>query len=162
MAIASKKIASAPAETAAPLDAVKVFEAASAPALELQANVRKAAEKGVEETRVAFERVKAAAEDASGSFEKSYTTASKGLLEFHGRAVDAMRANADAGFDFLKSIFTVKSVSEAITLNSEHARKQFEAVSFQAKDLATFAQKITTDAIEPIKSTFGKALAVKA
>ena len=50
----------------------------------------------------------------------------------------------------------VKSVSEAITLQGEHARKQFEAITFQGKEISTLAQKIAADAVEPIRTSLGK------
>jgi phasin len=136
--------------------ATEMYEAASAPVRDLQENVRKATERGVEETRAAYARVKAAAEEATGSLETSYSTASKGIVEFNTKALDAMRANTDAAFELMKALFSVKSVSEAITLQSEHARKQYEAMSFQAKELANLAQKVATDAAEPIKTTVAR------
>jgi phasin len=140
--------------------ATEMYEAASAPVRDMQENVRKATERGVEETRAAYARVKAAAEEATGSLETSYTTASKGIVEFNTKALDAMRANTDAAFDLMKALFSVKSVSEAITLQSEHARKQYEAMSFQAKELANLAQKVATDAAEPIKTTVARTFSV--
>jgi phasin len=133
--------------------ATEIYEAASGPVRDMQENVRKATERGVEETRAAYARVKAAAEEATGSLETSYSTASKGILEFNTKALEAMRANTDAAFDLVKALFSAKSLSEAITLQSEHARKQYEAMSFQAKELVNLAQKVAADAAEPIKST---------
>jgi hypothetical protein len=52
---------------------------------------------------------------------------------------------------------TVKSLAEAIELSSAHTRKQFEAVTAQTKDLAALAQKVTSEAVEPVKNGFGKA-----
>jgi phasin len=133
-----------------------IFDAAAAPVREIQENVRKVTEKSVEETRAAYARVKAAAEEATGSLETSYSTASKGIVEFNTKALEAVRANTDATFDLLKALFGVKSMSEAITLQTEHARKQFEALSFQAKELASLAQRVAMDAAEPIKATVAK------
>ncbi|MEA2935571.1 MAG: hypothetical protein QOD74_2217, partial [Variibacter sp.] len=38
-----------------------------------------------------------------------------------------------------------------------HARKQFETLSAQSKELASLAQKVSTETAEPIKAGFSKA-----
>lgn len=130
----------------------KAAEAISAPVTEMQTNVRKAVEKGVADTRAAYAKAKAAAEEATGAFEASYSTAAKGCVEFNAKALEALRANAEANFDFIKSVIGAKSVSEFVALQGEHARKQAEAISAQAKEIAALAQKVATESAEPIKS----------
>ena len=49
------------------------------------------------------------------------------------------------------------SFSEVIELSTSHARKQFEAVSEQTKELAALAQKVATESAEPLKSGVTKA-----
>jgi phasin len=134
----------------------KNAEAFAAPAAEIQDNVRKALEKGVADTRAAYAKAKAAVEETSGALESSCATAAKGVVEFNVKALDALRANAEANFDFLKSIISVKSVPEFVTLQSEHARQQAEAITAQAKEIATLSQKIAADSVEPLKTQFAK------
>ena len=109
----------------------KVFEAAAAPAREMQENLRKAAEQGLEQGKAAYARAKAAAEDATQSLEASYAAAVQGVTALNARAVDALRANVDAGFGFFKALASVKSLPEAFEVQSGHARKQFDALTFQ-------------------------------
>ena len=66
--------------------------------------------------------------------------------------IDVARANTNATFDFYRQIMTVKSFSEMIELTTAHARKQFETVTAQSKDLTALAQKVATASVEPIKS----------
>jgi phasin len=136
----------------------KVAEAISAPATEMQANVRKVVEKGVAETRAAYAKAKTAAEEATGAFEASYSTAAKGLVAFNAKTLDALRVNAEANFDFIKSVIGAKSVSEFVALQGEHARKQAETISAQAKEIAALAQKVATESAEPIKSQVARTL----
>lgn len=167
MAAASKKPVTLATSAAAPIgksdsgksDVVKAFETVAAPARELQDSVRQAAEKTVEETRAAYDRVKAASEEATASLEKGARTAADGLLAYNHKLVDALRANADAGFDLMKSLLGAKSLSEAIELNAAFARKQFDAVSAQGKDLAALAQKVAADSVAPVKDSLGKMFA---
>jgi phasin len=159
MATAVKKSASSPAassETLIEPTVSKVADSVSAPLVVAQETVRNVVEKSVVDTRVAYAKAKAAAEEATGAVESSCATAAKGILEFNAKALEALRINAEANFDFLKSVIGVKSVSEFVTLQSEHVRKQAEAISAQAKEMSALSQRIATDSAEPIKSQVAK------
>jgi phasin len=159
MAVAVKKSAQSPV---VPVQALaepqfeKTVEAASAPIAEVQEKVRKAVEKSVADTRAAYAKAKAAAEEATGALEASCSTAAKGIVEFNTKAIEALRANAEANFDFLKSVISAKSLSEFVTLQSEHVRKQAEAITTQAKEMSALSQKVATESAEPIKSQVAK------
>ncbi len=150
-------IEATPLEVAAePAKVTQLFDVASAPVREIQENVRKATEKSVEDTRAAYARVKTAAEDATSSFEASYAAATKGFVALNTKALEAVRANTEAAFDFAKALFGAKTVQEAFTLQTEHARKSYETVTAQSKELAALAQKIATDSVEPLKASVSK------
>ena len=134
-------------------------EKAIAGAKDIQENIRRAAEDGLAQTRAAYEKLKIVAEEATGSIETSYSTATRGFGEINLKALEAMKSQADASFEHMKALIASKSISEAMTLQSEHLRKQFETLSGQAKDLAALTQKIATDAVEPLKATFNKGFA---
>ena len=51
----------------------------------------------------------------------------------------------------------VRSPSAFMQLSTEHAHKQLELLTEQAKQLATLAQKVATETAEPIKSGMNKA-----
>jgi phasin len=70
--------------------------------------------------------------------------------------LEATRANTNATFDFYTELMNVKSYSDMIELSTAHARKQFEAVTAQTKDLAALAQKMATETAEPIKDSVSK------
>ena len=44
-----------------------------------------------------------------------------------------------------------------VELSTAHARKQFEALTQQSKDLNALAQKVATETSEPIKSGMSRA-----
>ena len=54
-------------------------------------------------------------------------------------------------------MITAKSPSELIELSSAHARKQFETLTQQSKELGALAQKVATETSEPIKNGMNKA-----
>ena len=128
------------------------------PKMEVPAAFRELAEKGVAQTKDAYEKVKAAAEEGTEMLETCYATASKGSTEYGLKLIEIARANTNATFDYVESLFGVKSASELVELSTAHARTQFETLTAQSKELATLAQKVATDTAEPIKTGVNKAL----
>jgi hypothetical protein len=65
--------------------------------------------------------------------------------------IELARSNTNAAFDFATELMTVKSLSEAVELSTAHARKQFDALSAQSKELTALVQKVANETAEPIK-----------
>ena len=84
--------------------------------------------------------------------EDSYTTAAKGASDYGLKLLEITRANTNAAFDFASELMTVKSFSEVVELSTAHARKQFDAMSAQTKELTALAQKVATESTEPLKA----------
>jgi phasin len=127
------------------------------PKVEMPAAFREIAERGVAQCKDSYEKMKAAAEDATDVLETTYSTATKGTSEYGLKVIEAARVNTNAAFDFVGELMAAKSLSEAIELSSAHTRKQFEALTEQSKELGALAQKVATDSAEPIKSGMSKA-----
>ena len=169
MATAPKKSAAAQAvSAAAPVEAaaaainavMPTAPHAAVPVDEIQQSFRSALEKGVVESRAAFAKAKTAADEATGAFEVSFAAAKDGAFAINAKAFEALRANAEANFDFLKSVFAAKSLSDVIALQTEFARKQVETMTSQTKDLGALTQKAMADAVEPIKEHVAKSFKV--
>ena len=86
------------------------------------------------------------------------TTAAKGAQDYNNKVVAFAQANTNSAFDFLQRLSGVKTPSEFMELSTTHARKQFEVLTEQAKELAALAQKVTTATTEPLKAGVTKAL----
>jgi phasin len=127
------------------------------PKFEVPAAFREFAEKGVSQARDNWEKMKVATEEATDLIEGSYATCSKGMVDYGLKLIEAGRANTNAAFDLAGQLMAVKSMSEAVELSTAHARKQFEAMSVQAKELAALAQKVATETSEPIKESVASA-----
>jgi phasin len=122
------------------------------PKVEVPAAFREFAEKGVSQAKDNWEKMKAATEGATDLLEDSYTTAAKGAVDYNVKLIEVARTNVNAAFDFANELLTVKSFSEVVELTTAHARKQFDTYSAQAKELTAVAQKVATDATEPLKA----------
>jgi phasin len=127
------------------------------PKVEMPAAFREFAERGVAQAKDTYEKMKAAAEEATDVLETTYSTASKGASDYGMKVIEAARVNTNAAFDYAGELLAAKTLSEVIELSSTHARKQFEALTAQSKDLGALAQKVATETAEPIKSGMNKA-----
>ncbi|GAB4066629.1 phasin [Ancylobacter sonchi] len=128
------------------------------PNLEVPAAVREMAEKGVQNARDAYEKMKTHAEETTDLLEDTYSTASKGVAEYNTLALEALRANVNSTFDYFSALLGTKSLSEAVELSTGHLRKQFDVLSAQAKDLSVLAQKVANETAEPIKASVEKSI----
>jgi phasin len=127
------------------------------PKLEMPAAFRELAEKSVSQAKETYERMKSAAEEATDLLEDTYATATKGVSDYGLKVIEAARENTNAAFDFATQLMTVKSLSEIVELSTAHARRHFETVTAQSRDLLAIAQKAAADTAEPVKESFGKA-----
>ena len=160
-AAAQKVSAAAPVEgSATAIKAAIPTARVAAPAVEIQQSFRSAFEKSGVESRAAFAKAKTQADEAASAFEVSFAAAKDGALAINAKALEALRVNADANFDFLKSVFGAKSLSDVIALQSEFARKQVETMTSQTKDLGALTQKAMSDAVEPIKEQVAKSFKI--
>lgn len=154
--------ATTPSPKKAAKAATAAFEAAvpkiDLSTLEVPAAVRELAEKSVQSAREAYEKIKVSAEETTDLLEDTYSTASKGVAEYNAVALESLRTNVNAAFDFVGALFGAKSVSEAVEISTGHLRKQFDVLSAQTKELSVLAQKVATDTAEPIKASVEKTI----
>ena len=107
---------------------------------EVPEQMRAFAEKGVSQARDSYAKFKDVAESHNGTIEAVFTSASKGASEYSAKLMEMMKANTTATLDFAQELLGVKSPSEAVELWTSHARKQYEALTAQAKELADWAE----------------------
>lgn len=122
------------------------FEVAN---MEVPTMVRDMAEKAVSQTKDGYAKAKAAAEESIDVVEETLETVRETTLEVQQKAMDNAKANTDAAYDFFKDLFSVKSVSEAVELQTSFARQQFEMLSAQSKDLSSLTSKAVTETFTP-------------
>lgn len=123
--------------------------------------VKEFAQQGAAHSRDMFEKSKAAAEETSQAIQQSYSTVAKGAADFNAQWIEMALANTNSTLDFARQLAGVKSPSEFLELSTAHARRQFDTFTKQAQHLTVLAQKVTTDAVQPlqagVKSAFNKA-----
>jgi phasin len=115
------------------------------PKMQVPAAFREIAEKSVAHAKDNCEKAKAVAEEATGHLKNIYTTAARGVADYNLKVIEIAHINASAAFAYADDLLGVKSPSEFIELSTAHARRQFEAIAAQTKELTELAQKVTTD-----------------
>ena len=91
------------------------------PQVEMPAAFREFAERGVAQAKDTYEKMKAAAEEATDVLETTYRTASKGASDYGLKMIEATRVNTNAAFDFAGELITAKTLSEVLELTA-HTR----------------------------------------
>jgi phasin len=115
-------------------------------------------DKSARMVRENLEKGVAAAEESAKGIEQGYSAAVESLRDFNVKLIEMTQANATAAFEFARQISTAKGPSEAIELWSSQARKQFETLTTQSKELAALGQKIATVSAEPMARSRSQAI----
>ena len=123
---------------------------------EVPEQMRAFAEEGVLQARDSYAKFKDAAETHNSTVEAVFTSVSKGASEYSAKLIEFFKANTTSSLDFAQELFGVKTPSEALELWTQHARKQFETYTAQAKELTELGQKVVSEAAEPIKANASK------
>ena len=141
---------------AASASAANVFELPKfeMPKFEMPTAFRELAEKGIAVAKDNYEKMKGVAEEATDVLEETYSTASKGYSSYGLKVIEAARTNSNAAFNLYGELLTAKSYAEVVERSTAFMRKQFDAVTAQARELAEEAQKVAAETAEPIKDSF--------
>jgi phasin len=126
------------------------------PKFALPAAFQTVAENSVAQAKENTEKLKIAAEEMYNMLEDTYSRAAKGAVDCALKAVEVARVNTTTTFDLAGELMTLKLPLDVIAFTTAHARKQFDLVSMQNKEIWALAQKVATDAAEPIRSGISK------
>jgi len=126
--------------------------------LEMPAAFREMAEKGVIQAKEAYDSYKSMAEDATDAIEDTFATINKGTTDLQSKALGAAKTQFNANFDFVEKMLGVKTLAEAMEIQSEFARKQFDTLSEQAKEFQDLASKVQAETAKPFQDGLNKAM----
>jgi phasin len=119
--------------------------------------LRQFAENGAAQAKESYEKMSAATAEASNLIQTSCSTVAKGAMEYNAKLAEIACANANAAFEYTRELQGVKSPAQFIEVTTEHARKRFGVFTEQAKELTALAQKVASEAAEPLKAGVTKA-----
>jgi phasin len=116
------------------------------------------AEKGVEQSKEAYAKLKTSAEETQKALESTFETAKTVSNDLSLKTIAAFRANVDAAFSHFEALIAVKSPSEFVELQTTFVRKQVESAVEQTKELRAVTTKAVEDVAKPMKTAFEKAM----
>ncbi|MBB3313078.1 phasin [Rhizobium sp. BK196] len=136
-----------------------VFSIASFDPSKLAESFRDFAEKGAQQSKEAYAKLKSAGEEASKTLEATVQTAQAGSVEIGLKAVDALRINAESSLSHMEALLGVKSVAEFFELQTSFLRKQAEITIEQAKSLQETTKQVAEKVAKPSKEAAEKVMA---
>jgi phasin len=134
-------------------------KSAGAPKMGTPQAFREMADKGTAQAKASYDKMSAATAEASSVMQNAGATAAQGFKDGNAKVIEFARANSNAAFDYANQLLAVKSPSEFIQVSTEQARKQFEVLSEQTKELTALSQKVMLETAEPLKAGAAKAFA---
>ncbi len=156
---AAKPAAAASATPAkAPTKTTEEFEMTMPEMTQVPAFVQEMAEKGIFQAKDAYEKFRVAAEEATDVLEDSYENARQTTIGINLKAIESAKENSDAAFSFMTRMVGVKSLAEAIELQSGFVSKQVEVFGSQVKDMQELVAGAMTEASDPFREMFEKTL----
>lgn len=117
------------------------------------------AEEGMSKSKEAYDKVKTSMEDAQKTVESTMETAQTQSSKVSQAAINAMRANTEAGFAHFEKLLGVKSLAEVFEIQSAFVRKQAEMAVDQAKEMQTVSKDAIDAMSAPVKAATEKAMA---
>jgi phasin family protein len=82
---------------------------------------------------------------------ETYSVNAGSATSYGLKVIEISNANTAAAMDFFVHLLGSKSVTDIVTLSAEQARKTFDATSAQNRELWELAQKLATEAGEPVR-----------
>lgn len=139
----------------------EVFETVEFPSFDASKatdQIRAFAEKGVEQSKEAFAKIKTGAEDAQKALESTLETVKSASSDLSLKSIAAMRATAEVNFAHLEALVGAKSLSEVVELQTAFLRKRVEMTVEQVKDFQAASTKVAEEVTKPMKNVFEKAM----
>lgn len=107
---------------------------------EVPAEMRDFAEKSVEQARKAIDGFMSAAQKTVDTFEGSANTVQASAKDATRKTFTYAEQNLAAAFDLAQRMVRAKDMQEAMQIQAEFVRTQFEAMQTQMKEFGSLAQ----------------------
>jgi phasin len=98
----------------------------------------------------AFANGNAVSEQSAQAVQQSYSVTVQNMRGYNLKMIDMAQANIAGVFEFARQFATAKHPSEVMELWMSHAKKQFEILSEQTKELSALGQKMAGESAEPL------------
>lgn len=117
------------------------------------AELRAAAERGVEQAKLAFDSSMQTAQQALSAFDQWLKTSQAGAQDIGKKAMDFAQRNVQSAFEFAQNIIQAQNLEDIVKKQTEFVRSQLQVLGEQAKELSETATKLTTDGAKELSQT---------
>jgi phasin family protein len=93
----------------------------------------------------------------TSNHDQKISVAIEHVREFNLKMIDMAHANMEALFVFARQLAEAKAPSDIMELWTANARKQFETLTEQTKELTALGQKAAAESAEPIARSVNQA-----
>lgn len=129
------------------------------PGYEVPPEMRDFAEKSVEQARKALDGFLGAAQKAVDTLQGSTSTVQSSVVEATRKTLSYAEQNLSASFEHAQKLVRAKDMQEALTLQTEFARNQFQAMQNQLRELTELAQSTARSAASQAQNAINQAAA---
>ena len=126
---------------------------------EVPPEMRDFAEKSVDQARKALDGFIGAAHKAVETFQGSTSTVQSSVVEATRKTLSYAEQNLSASFEHAQKLVRAKDMQEALALQTEFARTQFQAMQHQLKELTELAQASARSAAAQAQTATNQAAA---
>jgi phasin len=116
---------------------------------EIPKEMRSMAEASFEQTRNAFDKFVAGAQQTAGSIEERGATVRAGAKDVSTKVISNAEKNVQASLDYAQSLLHAKDLSEVMRLHSEYVQAQMRALAEQASEMGQVVSRAAIDATKP-------------
>jgi hypothetical protein len=145
--------------TSFPLPHLPRFEL---PNVELPYGFRAAAVQWVDQGKKNFDAMISAAAETCGTCGNTWSTAARRTAGCMARLAEAMQKNVDVAFEVAHDLMDAKSLPEHIEISTAGARRQFETLALQNRELWSMAQEAAAETMRPLTAAIPKTFEVPA
>jgi hypothetical protein len=144
-----------------PADATPVPMPQTAPAVqaferEAEESFRMAATGNLEELRGFYEAGSEAYETFAHALRASFEELATGIGQFNAKLMEFGRVNTQSNLEFVTSVAGVRSVRDAVDVQTGYLREQYDAASAQLRELQTLTAEIAEKATSPFQQQFAR------
>jgi phasin len=114
--------------------------------LDMPAEMRAFAEKGLEQAKAAFDTFVSAAQQAATAAQTQAMTAQSGARQLSQLAMRYAERNIASSFEFAQKLVHAKDAAEVAALHSDYVNSQVATLTEQARELSRQASKMSETA----------------
>ncbi len=116
---------------------------------EIPKEMRSMAEASFDQTRKAFDKFLAGAQQTAGTIDERGATARTGAKDISAKAISSAENNVRASLDYAQSLLHAKDLTEIMRLHSEYVQAQMRSLAEQASEMGQIVSRAAIDAAKP-------------